>query len=49
MADCFQKATTSGPYAWPATFAQAFSHVGLINTAMNLTSWRAPAAGRSSG
>jgi GH15 family glucan-1,4-alpha-glucosidase len=30
-------------------FAQAFSHVGLINTAMNLTSWRAPAAERSSG
>jgi GH15 family glucan-1,4-alpha-glucosidase len=30
-------------------FPQAFSHVGLINTAMNLTSWRAPAAGRSSG
>jgi GH15 family glucan-1,4-alpha-glucosidase len=28
-------------------FPQAFSHVGLINTAMNLTSWLAPATERA--
>jgi GH15 family glucan-1,4-alpha-glucosidase len=28
-------------------FPQAFSHVGLINTAMNLTSWQAPAKERA--
>jgi GH15 family glucan-1,4-alpha-glucosidase len=28
-------------------FPQAFSHVGLINTAMNLTSWQAPATERA--
>jgi GH15 family glucan-1,4-alpha-glucosidase len=30
-------------------FPQAFSHIGLINTAMNLSSWRAPAMGRADG
>ena len=30
-------------------FPQAFSHVGLINTAMNLSSWRAPAIARAEG
>jgi GH15 family glucan-1,4-alpha-glucosidase len=28
-------------------FPQAFSHVGLINTAMNLSAWRAPATERA--
>jgi hypothetical protein len=28
-------------------FPQAFSHVGLINTAMNLSSWQAPATERA--
>jgi GH15 family glucan-1,4-alpha-glucosidase len=28
-------------------FPQAFSDVGLINTAMNLASWRAPASERA--
>jgi GH15 family glucan-1,4-alpha-glucosidase len=28
-------------------FPQAFSHVGLINTARNLSSWRSPAAERA--
>ena len=28
-------------------FPQAFSHVGLINTAMNLSSWQAPAKERA--
>ncbi len=28
-------------------YPQAFSHVGLINTAMNLSSWQAPASERS--
>jgi GH15 family glucan-1,4-alpha-glucosidase len=30
-------------------FPQAFSHVGLINTAMNLSSWNAPATERADG
>jgi GH15 family glucan-1,4-alpha-glucosidase len=30
-------------------FPQAFSHVGLINTAMNLSSWHAPATERAGG
>jgi GH15 family glucan-1,4-alpha-glucosidase len=30
-------------------FPQAFSHVGLINTAMNLSSWRARATTRAEG
>ena len=30
-------------------FPQAFSHVGLINTAMNLSGWRAPATERGEG
>jgi GH15 family glucan-1,4-alpha-glucosidase len=28
-------------------FPQAFSHVGLVNTALNLSSWKAPAAERA--